>query len=128
MKQIKHCLLALFGGFLLAVFAANAQDARPNSIEAMIVAQHAGVLNVKLTFKEPLTAVPAGFSMAKPARIALDFANTTNGLGKNSQTYNEGDLKSVNIVQAEDRTRVVLNLNQAMTYESTIDGSTLCWR
>ena len=79
MKQIKHCLLALFGGLLLATFAANAQDARPNSIEAMIVAQHAGVLNVKLTFKDPLTAVPPGFSIAKPARIALDFANTTNG-------------------------------------------------
>ena len=125
MKQIKHGLLALFGGLLLAAFAANAQDARPNSIEAMIVAQHAGILNVKLTFKEPLMAVPPGFSISKPARIALDFANTTNGLGKNSQTYNEGDLKSVNIVQAEDRTRVVLNLNQAMTYESTIDGSTL---
>jgi type IV pilus assembly protein PilQ len=125
MKQIKHALLALFGGLLLASFAANAQDARPNSIEAMIVAQHAGALNVKLTFKEPLTAVPAGFSIAKPARIALDFSNTTNGLGKNTQTYNEGDLKSVNIVQAEDRTRLVLNLNQAMTYEPTIDGRTL---
>ena len=125
MKQVQHCLLALFGGFLLAVFSANAQEAPQNSIEAMIVAQQAGVLNVKLTFKEPLTAVPAGFSVARPARIALDFANTTNGLGKNSQTYNEGDLKSVNIVQAEGRTRLVLNLNQAMTYESTIDGSTL---
>ena len=68
MKPIKHGLLALFGSLLLAAFAANAQDARPNSIEAMIVAQHAGVLNVKLTFREPLTAVPAGFSIAKPAR------------------------------------------------------------
>jgi type IV pilus assembly protein PilQ len=123
MRKVKYCLLALFGGFLLA--AANAQEARPNSIESMIVAQQAGVLNVKLTFKEPLTAVPPGFSVARPARIALDFANTTNGLGKNSQTYNEGDLKSVNIVQAEDRTRLVLNLNQAMTYETKIDGSTL---
>jgi hypothetical protein len=91
----------------------------------MNVVQQGSVLNVKLTFKEPLPGLPAAFSVAKPARIALDFPNTTNGLGKSSQTYNEGDLKSANIVQAEDRTRVVLNLNKAMTYEATIDGNSL---
>jgi type IV pilus assembly protein PilQ len=69
--------------------------------------------------------LPPAFSVAKPARIAFDFANTVNGLGKSSQTYNEGDLKSANIVQAEDRTRVVLNLNKPMTYEATIDGNSL---
>jgi type IV pilus assembly protein PilQ len=63
--------------------------------------------------------------LPRPARIAFDFSNTTNGFGKSSQAYNEGDLKSANIVQAEDRTRVVLNLNKAMTYEATIDGNSL---
>ncbi|WP_298311685.1 type IV pilus secretin PilQ [Propionivibrio sp.] len=125
MKQIKSYLLSFIGGLLLAVASVNAQEIKPNSIESMTVAQQGGVLNVKLVFKEPLTALPPGFSVAKPARIALDFANTANGLGKNSLTFNEGDLKSANIVQAEDRTRLVLNLNQAMSYESTIDGNSL---
>ncbi len=125
MKQIKRYLLSFVGGIVLAVAAVSAQDATPNSIESMVVAQQGGLLNVKLTFREALTALPPGFSVAKPARIALDFANTINGLGKNSQTYNEGDLKSANIVQAEDRTRVVLNLNQAMTYEAKLDGNSL---
>ncbi|WP_301103273.1 type IV pilus secretin PilQ [Propionivibrio sp.] len=125
MKQIKCYLLGFIGWLFLALAPVNAQEAKANSIEAMTVAQQGGVLNVKLTFKEPLAALPPGFSVAAPARIALDFANTTNGLGKNSQTYNEGELKSVNVVQAEGRTRLVLNLNQAMTYESTIDGNNL---
>lgn len=125
MKQIKSYLLSFIGGLLLAVASVNAQEIKPNSIESITVAQQGGVLNVKLVFKEPLTALPPGFSVAKPARIALDFANTANGLGKNSLTFNEGDLKSANIVQAEDRTRLVLNLNQAMSYESTIDGNSL---
>ncbi len=125
MKQIKKCLLGLVGGVFLAAASLNAQEAKPNSIDSITVAQVGGVLNVKLMFKEPLVAVPPGFSVAKPARVALDFANTTNGLGKNSQTYNEGDLKSANIVQAEGRTRLVLNLNQAMTYEARIDGNSL---
>jgi type IV pilus assembly protein PilQ len=122
---IKRYLLGVFGGVVLLASVLHAQESRPNSIESMTVAQQAGVLNVKLTFKEPLAALPPGFSVAKPARIALDFANTSNNLGKNSQTYNEGELKSVNIVQAEGRTRLVLNLNKSMTYESVIEGESL---
>ena len=125
MNIINKYLLAIIGAMVLAVSAAGAQETRQNSIESMTVVQQGGVINVKLTFKDALTTPPYGFSVAKPARIALDFPNTTNGLGKNSQSYNEGDLKSANIVQTDGRTRLVLNLNQAMTYESTIDGSSL---
>lgn len=125
MKHVKHCLLSFIGSLFLLVATASAQESLSNSIEAMTVAQQGGVLNVKIAFKTPLTAVPPGFSVAKPARIALDFADTTNGLGKSSQTYNEGDLRSANIVQTEGRTRLVLNLNQAMTYEAVIDGNNL---
>lgn len=127
MKQIKRYLFGvlLVGGVLLALLTANAQEARPNSIEAMTVLQQGSVLNVRLTFREPLPGLPPAFSVAKPARIAFDFPNTTNGMGKSSQTYNEGDLKSANIVQAEDRTRVVLNLQKAMTYEATVEGNNL---
>ncbi len=125
MKQIKCYLLSLFSGLLLAVTAVYAQDSKPNSFESITVAQQGPVVNVKLMFSAPLSALPPGFSVAKPARIALDFANTINGLGKTSQAFNEGNLLSANIVQAEGRTRLVLNLNQAMTYESRIDGNSL---
>ncbi|WP_300336725.1 type IV pilus secretin PilQ [Accumulibacter sp.] len=128
MKQIRDYLLGLVAAGLLMVATASAQEAGSagaNTIESMNVVQQGSVLNVKLTFKEPLKALPPAFSVAKPARIAFDFANTTNGLGKSSQTYNEGDLKSANIVQAEDRTRLVLNLQKVMTYEATIDGRNL---
>jgi len=125
MKRSIQCLIGLLGGAFLTVASVCAQDSVPNSIESITVAQQAGSLNVKLTFKEPLTVPPPGFSVAKPARIAFDFANTTNGLGKTSQVYNEGDLKSANIVQTEGRTRLVLNLNQAMNYEAGIDGKNL---
>ena len=125
MRPIKCYLLVFIGWLSLAGAPAFAQEFRQNSIESMTVVQQGSVLNVKLTFKEPLSAPPQGFSVASPARIALDFVNTTNGLGKTSQTYNEGDLRSANIVQAEGRTRLVLNLNQAMTYVPTIDGNSL---
>ena len=125
MKRIKQYLLGLAAACLLAATAVNAQEARPNAIESMSVAQQAGALSVKLTFKEPLAALPSGFSIAQPARIALDFPNTTNGLGKSTQVYNEGNLQSANIVQAEGRTRLVFNLAKAMSYEAKIDGKDL---
>jgi type IV pilus assembly protein PilQ len=124
-KQIRYYLLSLVSGLLLAVTAVHAQESKPNSFESITVAQQGPVINVKLMFAEPLTALPPGFSVAKPARIALDFSNTINGLGKTSQSFNEGNLLSANIVQADGRTRLVLNLNQAMTYESRIDGKSL---
>jgi len=124
-KRIKQYLLAIIGGFLLAVSAVYAQEANSNAIESMNVAQQAGALSVKLTFKKPLLALPSGFSIAQPARIALDFPNTTNALGRSSQVYNEGNLQSANIVQAEGRTRLVFNLAKAMSYEAKIDGNSL---
>jgi type IV pilus assembly protein PilQ len=102
-----------------------AAGAQPNVIESMKVIQQGAVLNLKLTFREPLAAAPSGFSVASPARIALDFPNTTNGTGKASQTFNEGDLRSVNIVQSDSRARVVLNLSRTMSYETTLEGNAL---
>ena len=125
MKLNKQYLLGFIGGAFLAVAAVGAQESKPNLIESMTVASQGGVVNVKLTFSQALTKVPLGFAVAKPARIAVDFPNTSNGLGKNSQTYNEGELRSVNVIEADGRTRLVLNLNQAMTYESAIDGNSL---
>jgi type IV pilus assembly protein PilQ len=110
---------------MLPCSAANAQGAAPNSIEAMSVIQQGSVLNLKLTFKEPLHTLPAGFSVVSPPRISLDFPNTRNGTGKPVQTFNEGDLKSVNIVQQNGRARLVLNLNRSMNYDASIVGNDL---
>jgi type IV pilus assembly protein PilQ len=52
----------------------------------------------------------------------LDFPNTENGLGKSAQDFSTGDLRSANIVQAGSRTRLVINLNQMLSYETKTDG------
>ncbi|MDR2787939.1 MAG: type IV pilus secretin PilQ [Candidatus Accumulibacter sp.] len=122
MKRIGYYVCGLAALVMLPWAAAGAQ---PNVIESMKVIQQGAVLNLKLTFREPLAAAPSGFSVASPARIALDFPNTTNGTGKASQTFNEGDLRSVNIVQSDSRARVVLNLSRTMSYETTLEGNAL---
>lgn len=96
-----------------------------NSIDTLQVSQQEGITIVKLTLKRALTAPPASFSIANPARIAFDFPGTGNGLGRNLQQVGQGELRSVNVVQVGDRTRLVLNLNKLTTYDMRIDGAAL---
>jgi type IV pilus assembly protein PilQ len=84
-----------------------------------------GRVMVRVNLKKPLAATPAGFSVGNPPRIALDFPDTGNAMGKNTVEANLGPLSSVNVVQAGTRTRLVLNLNKAVEYEAKIDGKSL---
>ncbi|HCI13569.1 MAG: secretin [Gallionellales bacterium GWA2_60_142] len=84
-----------------------------------------GATVVKVEFAQPLAAVPRDFTINTPPRIALDFPNTANGLGRSVQNFTEGDLRSANIVQAGARTRLVINLNQMLAYDTKIDGNNL---
>ena len=96
-----------------------------NSIENLGVTQSGAQVLVRVTLKSPLAAAPGSFTIANPARIAFDFPGTNNGLGRNSQDIGEGVLRSLNVVQAGDRTRLVLNLRNMVSYETKIDGSNL---
>jgi type IV pilus assembly protein PilQ len=96
-----------------------------NTIEAVNVAQQGNEVALRIDLKEPLASPPPGFSVANPAKIALDFQSTANGLGKTSQVFNQGDLRGMNVVQVGDRTRVVLNLVRNMNYKTRLDGKSL---
>jgi type IV pilus assembly protein PilQ len=110
---------------LAATSSVHAETIPANAIEAVNVAQQGNEVALRIDLKEPLTSPPPGFSVANPAKIALDFQSTANGLGKNSQVFNQGDLRSMNVVQVGDRTRVVLNLVRNMNYKTRLDGNAL---
>ena len=98
--------------------------AQQNSIDNFDVTQGGGQVVVRVTLKNPITAAPGSFTIANPARIAFDFADTVNGLGRNSQDIGEAVLRSMNLVQVGDRTRLVLNLRNMVPYETKTDGNT----
>lgn len=125
MKYIKLVIAALAASCLAFAGAAVAQEPAANAIENLSVAQQGGEVLVKIDLKNPLASPPAGFSVANPARIAFDFPDTANALGRSSQTVNEGSLRSVNIVQVGDRTRLVLNLARGMNYSTRLEGRSL---
>ena len=63
--------------------------------------------------------------MVNPPRVAFDFPNTVNALGKTAVDVNEGDVKSVRIGESGGRTRLVLNLNKSLKYDATVEGQTV---
>ena len=113
---------AVFAVCALTAHAQSNPDA--NSIQSLSVSSAAGgTLVIKVELKSALANPPAGFSINTPPRIAFDFPNTANGLGKSTQEFGQGDLRSANIVQAGNRTRLVVNLNQMLSYDTQIDGN-----
>lgn len=76
-----------------------------------------GEIVVKLTLDQTLPVTPVGVSLNNPSRIYFDLNQVGSGLGKNYQETLEGDLRSINVVQVGDRTRVVLNLVKPMQHD-----------
>jgi type IV pilus assembly protein PilQ len=110
----------------LGVLVAQAHAADVNSINGLSVSGNTdGSIVMKVELQKPLADLPAGFTINTPPRIAFDFANTSNGLGKSTQDFSEGGLRSANIVQAGNRTRLVINLEQMLTYDAKIAGNSL---
>ncbi|MDR7269026.1 type IV pilus assembly protein PilQ [Pelomonas saccharophila] len=106
---------------LLAVPAAWAQT----QIRAINTSQQAGVEIVRIELSEPLAAVPAGFTIQTPPRIAIDLPGVVNGMGRNQLDINQGNLRSANVAQAGERSRVVLNLRHASNYSAKLEGNAI---
>lgn len=107
-------------GLLLALGAGGAWA--QNAIESISANQQGGNVVLNVTMKEAPARAPIGFSITNPARIALDFGATANATGKTSQDINLGDVRGVNLVQAGERTRLVLNLQRPLNYATAIEG------
>ena len=95
------------------------------AIQSLTAGLQSGTDVIRIETSEPLRAVPAGFSIQSPARIALDFPGVVNASGKTTLEVNQGNVRSANIVQAGDRTRVVINLRQSTPYQARLDGKVL---
>ncbi|HYW56299.1 MAG TPA: type IV pilus secretin PilQ [Polaromonas sp.] len=96
-----------------------------NAIQSVSGSVQGGTEVIRIDLTEPLTAVPSGFQIQSPARIALDFPGVGNSMGRSAVELNLGNLRSANVVQAGERTRVVLNLKASTAYTAQIQGKSL---
>ena len=117
LTALTQAVLLMFVGL-----TANAQDG--NRLQDMQVTRLPGD-RVELKLIMSGTAPePLAFTIDNPARIAIDLPNTALGLSSRRRDVNVGPLDTVLTAEANGRTRVVLNLDSMVAYETKYSGST----
>ncbi|MFL6707795.1 MAG: type IV pilus secretin PilQ [Massilia sp.] len=96
-----------------------------NAIESITANALGANVIVNIAMRNAPKKLPIGFLISNPSRIALDFGATSNATGKTAQDLNLGDLRGVNVAQAGERTRLVLNLKRPLNYATAIDGKSI---
>lgn len=112
-------------GLGLLVLGTSVLAQAQNAIQSVTGSVQSGAEVVRIDFEQPLAAVPQGFTVQSPARIALDFPGMSSSIGRSAIEMNQGNVRSANVVQAGDRTRLVLNLKQAAAYRAEVQGKSL---
>ncbi len=68
---------------------------------------------------------PLAFTIDNPARISLDLPGTTLALPSRRKDVKVGPLDTILAAEAEGRTRVVLNLDTLVPYETRVEGNSI---
>jgi len=115
--------LSRLGAPVLAAFISPALLAA--NLNALDVAALPGDrVELRLAFDEPV-AMPRGYTLDQPARIALDLPGVSSNLGTKNRELGVGNARSVTVVEAQGRTRLVVNLTSLMPYSTRVDGNNL---
>lgn len=66
---------------------------------------------------------PVGYTIDRPARIVFDFADVVNGLNQKKYAVNVGSVQSAVVVEGGGRTRVIVNLDGILPYNTRVEGN-----
>ncbi len=69
--------------------------------------------------------MPRGYTTESPARIALDLPGVASQLASKTRDLGSGNARSATVVEAGDRTRLIINLARPAPYDSRIEGNNL---
>lgn len=95
------------------------------SLKALDVAALPGDrVELKLSFDGP-PPTPRGYTTEQPARIALDLPGVTSQLARKAHDLGGGNARSATVVEAGDRTRLIIGLTQLAPYNARVEGNSL---
>jgi len=119
----RRSLIAWLAGWLLLAGTGVGAPAQAVDLENVEFAALPGNrVEVQLSFSGPVAA-PATFATESPARIALDFEGVASKLDRKAIPIGVGAVHSLIAVEASNRTRVVVNLNDSVPYEVSANGN-----
>ncbi|MDW3096018.1 MAG: type IV pilus secretin PilQ [Gammaproteobacteria bacterium] len=119
--SIKSITSVLLTGLSLLIFSAIAQaENQLNNVKVSALPDDQ--VEITLEFSSS-PSEPLAFTTDNPARIALDFADTNVAIQNRFQDINIGQAKTINTVQSNGRTRVVVNLSSLQEYMLRQEGN-----
>lgn len=81
-------------------------------------------VELRLTFDgQPPT--PASYKIDKPARLVFDLPETRSALASKHHALGNGNARNLTVVDTQERTRLIVNLNEVVPFSSRIDGKQL---
>lgn len=80
-------------------------------------------IQIQLNFSKPLASAPVRFATQQPPRVILDFKGVTNKLDNSQQNIALAMVQALTAVQAEGRTRVIIDLTAVTAYQTQISGN-----
>ena len=113
----------VLGGMLLLLGAAV--QAAPAVTDIEFSSRPGSKFEIRLDFSEAPPADLKSYTIEKPARIAIDFPNTTSALEQKRFSLPYGNASGVVVLESGDRTRLVVNLVKLVPYETRVDGNSL---
>jgi type IV pilus assembly protein PilQ len=119
-SRVTAACLALFAMAAQGVYAQGSN--RLESVQANTLPGNRVEVTLQLsdTAPQPLT-----FTVDNPARIALDLPDTSVAMSSRRIDVKQGVLDTVNVAEANGRTRVVLNVDSLVAYETRVQGNTI---
>jgi type IV pilus assembly protein PilQ len=122
-KSLRHavCAFALFSAGALQLALAESTN-RLEGIQTQVLAGNKIELTLQLADAAP---TPLLFTVDNPARIALDLPATAVAMSSRRLDINQGVLDTVNVAEANGRTRVVLNVDNLVPYETRVQGNNI---
>jgi len=113
------------GFAVLSALSVAPAFAEPVIEDITFSSQPGSKFEVRLDFNEPPPADLNAYTIEEPARIAIDFPNTKSGLDQKRYALPYGNATGVLVLEAGDRTRMVINLVKLVPYETVINGNQL---
>ncbi|MBP5952161.1 type IV pilus secretin PilQ [Pseudomonas iridis] len=81
-------------------------------------------VELKLSFDGP-PPQPKGYTTESPARIALDLPGVASQLASKNLDLGSGNARTATVVEAKDRTRLIVSLTQLAPYDTRVEGNYL---
>lgn len=109
-------------GLALLIAASNLHAAQLQDVSFASMPGDSTEITLQFSEAAPL---PKGYTIEQPARIALDFKDVSSVLSSKYHNLGLGNAKRMTVIEAQNRTRVIIDLNELVPYSSTQDGNNL---